>query len=347
MKKIFAVVLLMGLGFTVASCGANAAVEAVVFPETIVLKGEEQTMEESVYLKYPFRVRLKDNLLYVMDIHPEAYYIHLFDYPTMQHKTSVAHRGEAPLEFLGTENIRLDDEGNLWTLDANKRKIVAFAKEGMEQATPIDLDEALVRTLDFDRLNDSVFIVPDYTGEHRISFVNTHGNILKHAFRIPGISESKERGDEIVLAQAWRSFISYNPYHGMLGMATQLGQVLEIYDLKQDAVIKIIGQETGAPQFANRGGYAVPTGIMGYSDIHVGQDYIYALFWGSSFADIRKRPDDQKEGGRYVHVFDLMGNPVRKYVLDRYLTGFHINEKEGMMIGLDVNSNQPIVAYHF
>lgn len=344
MKRIFAVVLLIGLGFTMTSCSAVATAEVMVFPETISLQGEEKTMQDSIYLRYPFRVRLKDDILYVMDIHTAEHYINLFDYPTMRHKRSLAHRGEAPNGFLGTENIRLGEHGDVWTLDANKSKIVRLGQQADEQTLQIDLDKELIRTLDFDRLNDSVFIVPDYTGQHRISFVNSNGNILKHAFEIPS---STEKENSVVLAQAWRSFISYNPYHDILGMATQLGQVIEIYDLKRDAVIKIVGQERGTPQFLNRGGYAVPTGIMGYSDIHVGQDYIYALFWGSSFEDIKEQGQQHQDGGRYVHVFDLQGNPIRQYVLDRYITGFHIDEEKRTMIGLDVNSNQPIVAYSF
>lgn len=344
MKRIFAVVLLIGLGFTMTSCSAVATAEVMVFPETTSLQGKEKTIHDSVYLRYPFRLRLQDDMLYVMDIHTADHYIHLFDYQTMQHKRSLAHRGEAPEEFLGTENIRIDEQGNLWTLDANKSKIARLGQQPDEQPVQIDLDKELIRTLDFDRLNDSVFIVPDYTGQHRISFVNSRGEILKHAFQIPSPTKKE---NAMVLAQAWRSFISYNPHHGILGMATQLGQVIEIYDLKQDTVIKIIGEESGAPQFINKGGYAVPTGIMGYSDIHVGQEYIYALFWGTFFEDIRMRPDDHKEGGRFVHVFDLVGNPVRKYVLDRHITGFHVDEEKGTMIGLDVNSNQPVVEYAF
>src|SRR5690606_40942561 len=77
-------------------------------------------------------------------------------------------------------------------------------------------------------------------------------------------------------------------------MATQLGQVIEIYDLKKERVVERIGLDEGAPRFENRGGYAVPTGIMGYSDVHVGQEHIYTLFWSTSFEEIRKRPEDRK-----------------------------------------------------
>ena len=46
-------------------------------------------------------------------------------------------------------------------------------------------------------------------------------------------------------------------------------------------------------------------------------------------------------------MFDLQGNPVRQYVLDRHITGFYIDEARGRIIGLDVNSDQPIVEYAY
>ena len=43
MKRIYTVVLI-GLGFTLTSCNATAHTEAVVFPETISLQGEEKAI---------------------------------------------------------------------------------------------------------------------------------------------------------------------------------------------------------------------------------------------------------------------------------------------------------------
>lgn len=332
---------------SIISCSSGELRDTIVFPETVVLEGKERTIVDDVYLKYPFRVRLDENTLYVMDIHPAEYYCHTFAYPSMQHKHSFMKRGEAPDEFLDAENIRIDRQRGLWTLDANKKKIVNLGQEGLRSmGQEIDLDARLVRTLDFDLVNDSIFVVPDYTGQHRISFVNNSGEAVKHLFHIPISPSSSKHDMPVVLAQAWRSFLSYNCEHGILGVVTQLGQVLELYDLQQDTVIKIVYKEGMEPQFISRGNYAVPTGIMGYSDIHVGKEYVYAVFWGHSFEDIRQQKQD-KEGGRYIHVFDLKGNPVRQYALDRYITGFHVDEVNKKFIALDVNSNQPIVEYAF
>ena len=345
MKRIFTF-LIIGWHFTLSSCSKPASAGVTVFSETIVLQGEVQPLSDSLYLRYPFRVRLQADTLYVLDIHTADYYIHRFAYPSMQHLGSLARYGGAPDEFLDAENIRIDTAGHLWTLDANKSKLVQFGKGGDDQIKRIDLDKRLVRTLDFDRLNDSVFIVPDYTGEHRISLLDAKGDIIKQLFQIPTTS-SADQAAPVVLAQAWRSFVSYHADHGILAMATQLGQVLEIYDLQKEKVVQIVGKDAGAPQFKNNGGYAVPTGIMGYSDVYVGKEYIYALFWGNSFDEIKQQGSAHQEGGQFIQVFDLQGNPVRQYQLDRLITGFHIDEVEGMLIGLDVNSNQPIIQYRF
>ena len=163
-------------------------------------------------------------------------------------------------------------------------------------------------------------------------------------FKIPTKKKKDTNISDIALAQAWRSFIDYNPDNGILAMATQLGQVIEIYDLRTNETINILYGKYGEPKFLNQGAFAVPNGIMGYSDIQVGKDKIYAVFWGHSFKDIRKN-QTSIEGGNIIQVFSLKGNPICQYILDKYITGFSINEENNTLIGLDVNNEQQVVEY--
>ena len=335
--------LLLSVCFS--SCTAQSSYDAMHFTETITLSGKELTIE-NVYLKYPFRIRLEGSNLFVTDLHPPDHYCHWFDYPSMEYQTGFAKRGEGPHEYLDVENIRFDADSSVWILDANNRKIAKFRTDAPENTdTKIDLSKELIRTLDFEVLNDSVFIVPDYTGENRLCFIDRQGKIQKKAFSIP-VPENNRKGSDVMMAQAWRSFINYNPDLGILATVTQLGQVVEIYDIPNDSLIRVINQQAGAPRFQIKGGYAIPDGIMGYSDVHVGNENIYAVFWGHSFDDI-KRNKIENEGGRFIHVFDLEGNPVRRYLLDRYITGFCIDEEQKRIIALDVNSDQPIIEYSY
>lgn len=317
------------------------------FPQEISLLSDEMTITEDIYMRYPFRVRLIDFCLFITDLHASRHYLHQFEYPSMKFIRSFAKRGEAPNEFLDAENIRSNKQPGIWLLDANKKKIVKIDYKSNDTiCQSINLSEQLVRTLDFDFFNDSTVIVPDYTGKNRFCLVNMDGEVIKNSYQIPCREEKKNDVSDMALAQAWRSFIDYNEENGILAMATQLGQVLEIYDLKADTLINVCSGKNGAPRYELVEGYAVPSGIMGYSDVYVGSENIYALFWGYSLDEIKKNEITQ-EGGRYIHVFDLNGNPLIEYTLDRYITGFYVDEKRKKIIALDVNSDQPVVEYSF
>lgn len=316
------------------------------FPETIELASQEKKIGDDILIRYPYRIRIDDSSLYVMDLHAVDYYCHQFEYPSMKYKSSFAKRGEGPNEFLDAENIRFSKSDIIWTLDANKKKFSAFKKNQQDSVLQqIALEDDLIRTLDFDFYNDSTFIVPDYTGENRFCFVDMAGNVVKSFFTIPTKKHGKQK--DIPLAQAWRSFLDYNPENGIMAMVTQLGQVIEIYDLQANTVVNVIYGEEGEPKYELAEGYAIPVGIMGYSDVYVGKDKIYAIFWGHSFDEIKKGTKIDKEGGQHIHVFNLKGEPLTQFILDRYITGFSIDEENKKITALDVNSNQPIVEYIF
>lgn len=295
----------------------------------------------AVYMRYPFRVKQIDSTLVVMDLHGSDYYYHEFSYPGLKFKQSFAKPGIGPNEFLDAENIRIDKQGRFYLLDANKCLITVFDRNKTDTPARIKLSDKLIRTLDFDIVNDSTFVVPDYTGKHRFNLINRKGQITRSCFTIPS---KRNKLSNVVLAQAWRSFINYNPSNGILAMVTQLGQVLELYDLKKDSIINIVYGKAGEPEFINKGGYASPCGIMGYSDVYVGKDKIYAIFWGKSFKNIENEPN-LKDGGNLLQVFDLTGKPLFQYVLDKYITGFTVDEKHNKIFALDINGNNPLVEY--
>lgn len=326
------------------SC-ADSTQTGYKFDKEKSLTGTIIPVDDSVHLRYPFRVKFADSLLYVLDLHGPDFYCHTFSYPDMTPITSLAHRGDGPEEFLRVENIRLDQQGAICLLDANKNVISIYNSKNYQREKHIDLSDTLIRCLDFALICDSLFVIPDYSGKYRINIVDGNGNLLQQLFKIPTRNKDNTHISDIILAQAWRSFIDYNRINGILAMATQLGHVVEIYNLKTLETINIVYGKLGEPEFSTKEAYAVPNGIMGYSDVFVGKDKIYALFWGTSFRDIRNNPLDRMEGGNMLHVFSLTGNPIIQYNLDRHITGFSINENNHTLLGLDVNSEQQFIKY--
>ena len=278
------------------------------FPHERELIGEVIELDTAL-LRYPFRIRIEGDRVIVMDLHGLDHYGHLFQYPSYQYLSSFGKRGDSLLR----------DE-------------------------TVTLDEDILRPLDFAIYNDSMFIIPDYSGENRLCRVNCNGKLIDKIGIIPTIDEKALENARPALAQAWRSFLDYNPNNGILAVVTQLGEVVEVYNLKDSTHIIRIG-EHGEPEFKVSDGYGMPTGIMGFSDVQVTDSAIYTVFHGTSFKEIARQSGRLPDGGKYIYVFSLEGEPLCKYVLDHYIYGIWVDEDTKTIIATDVNDDQPIVMF--
>lgn len=145
----------------------------------------------------------------------------------------------------------------------------------------------MLRVLDFVMVDDFTFIVPDGSGSSRFCWVNYQGKLLRRTGQIPSANAEALQNARPALAQAWRSFIDYNPRNGVLAAVTQLGEVLEVFNLKDSTHVVRIGPH-GEPEFKISQGYGIPTGIMGFSDVQVADSAIYAVFMGALLRKLRK-----------------------------------------------------------
>ena len=284
-----------------------------------------------------------------MDLHGTDHYGHLFQYPSFQYLSSFGRRGDSPMEMLSMENFRLQNHG-LWTLDANKSELTRldFSSSGdsLLREEAVTLDEDILRPLDFVVYDDTTFVIPDYSGESRFLKVNCQGKLIEKIGAIPTANEKVLHEARPALAQAWRSFLDYNPHNGVLAAVTQLGEVVEVYNLKDSTHVVRIG-EHNEPEFKVSDGYGIPTGIMGFSDVQVTDSAIYAVFHGTSFKEIARQSGRLPDGGKYIYVFSLKGEPLCKYVLDHYIYGIWVDEATKTIMATDVNSDQPILKFSF
>lgn len=336
------------------SCGKNHKEYAKnVFPysgflQEKELKGEVIELDTALF-RYPFRIRVEGDKALVMDLHGSDHYGHLFQYPSFRYLSSFGRRGDSPTEMLSMENCRLYNR-KLWTLDANKSELtrLGFSSSGdsLFREETVILDEGILRPLDFAVYDDTTFIIPDYSGESRFLKVSDKGGLLEKIGTIPTSDARALQEARPALAQAWRSFLDYNPRNGVLVAVTQLGEVVDVYNLKDSTHVVRIG-EHDEPEFKVSDGYGIPTGIMGFSDVHVTDSAIYAVFHGTSFKEIAKQGGKLPDGGKYIYVFSLKGEPMCKYVLDHYIYGIWVDEATKTIMATDVNSDQPTLKFSF
>ena len=295
------------------------------FPVTEQLSGQTMPLDTAIF-RFPYRIRVQGDTVAILDLHASEHFIQLFHYPDFSYIASLGRRGDSPEDMLSAENLRWDGN-SLWTLDANKSQLTRYglslSGDSLLREEVVSLDKEILRALDFVVYDDSTFIIPDYSGESRFCWVDRKGKLLRKMGEIPSTNEEALMQARPALAQAWRSFIDYNPRN----------------------VVRI--GPNGEPKFKVSEGYGIPTGIMGFCDVQVTNDAIYAVFQGRTFKEIAEaaQKGDMTDGGRYVYVFSLMGEPLRKYELDHVVYSVFIDELDKIIIAMDVNMDSPIILF--
>lgn len=338
--------------FHFISCSSKSDVSAIGtytdFPQEQELKAKTILLDTALF-RYPFRLHIGNDKAVVLDLHGTDYFFHALSYPDFHYLSSFGKRGDAPQDMLSAENIRWNG-AFWWTLDANKSELTRFelalSGDSLLRQEAVNLDKDILRALDFVMCEDSTFIIPDYSGDNRFCRVDRNGKLMYKFGAIPSVNEDALQNARPALAQAWRSFIDYNPQNGVFAAVTQLGEVLEIYNLKDSTHVVCIGPH-GEPEFQVSEGYGIPTGIMGFSDVQVTDNAIYAVFHGRSFQEIARNAQKgtKLDGGQYIYVFSLNGEPLKKYVLDHYVCGISVDEQRGVIYVTDVNRDEPILEY--
>ena len=77
------------------------------------------------------------------------------------------------------------------------------------------------------------------------------------------------------------------------------------------------------------------------------QLYYNILIYRTPLKEIAQnaRKGIQVDGGQYIYVFNLKGEPLCKYVLDHCIYGISVNEQKGTILATDVNKDEPIIEY--
>lgn len=317
------------------------------FPETRTLSQAKAISCDRVYLRYPYRVEIKDSLAVILDLHPGSCFFHAFTYPEWRYVTSFGKRGEGPEDILLAERVRVCSPDSVWVLDSNRSQItrwrISVLSGKAERVEEISLDERLLRTLDFCK-TDGGFLVTDYTGNYRYHVLDAHGQIKKSVGSIPS-ERSMDDSGKTALAQAWRSFIDYNPKNGVLAMVTQLGEVIEIFNLKTGEH-KVCYGPGGEPRYSISQSEAIPKGIKGFNEVVVTDSCIYAVFDGISFKDrITAFRSDKKlpEGGRHVYVYSLTGK--QKARIELFNSAFGLSVLREGLLTTSTDADVPLYAY--
>ena len=288
----------------------------------------EPLQVELPFMRYPTSIGLLDSNIIILDLASDSYFYHVCSYPDLTYQYSFGRKGNGPGEIVLPTPFQIFEK-SIVLLDGAKGNFFRHSLLSEEIMNPQHLE--IPMSTDFIILNDTTVIIGDLSGSYRLSLYTPQMN--KGLFSIP--DEFKK--DDPNTGRIWRSYMDYNRSNNKLVLATQFGDVIEIYNLKDSSCIRKIGKG-GIPQSASRH-------IKGYCDIKWWNNDIYALY--TSKEELLEDEHLQRipSGGNIIHVFNELGEKTTVYHLDIFINGFAIDEKKNAIIG--VTSNEDYMIYVF
>ena len=351
MKKFISLIVLLVV-LALYSCtqtSSNTEHSEITFPMPEELQGRVVSLD-SVFFRYPYRLEVRGDRVVIEDLHGPDHYYHLFTYPDFRHLHSFGQRGEGPEEMQTVDDFFWNGQ-TLWALDNIKSELVRWelsdSRDRMIRVERIKLDKATFRALDIVPYQNNSFLIPNYSGDTRFCQVDRNGKLIKKWGEIPTERKNDLQKYPYAFGYGWRSFIDYSSNTGTLVAATQFGEVLEIWNVKNNTH-KVLKGKLGEPEFEILPEYAVPAGSVGHNDIQVTDSAIYVIYRGISIKEdmlAHQKGKPLPTGGKTIRVFSLEGEPLKEYKLDHSVSGIWVMEEAGKMWALDVNSDEPLVEY--
>ncbi len=325
-----------------------------VFVSNKILQGETVSLD-TLLSHEPYRIIVKDSILLVLDLQNTAECCHAFTYPGGNHLASFG--TSAPLKKPGDpEGVTLPERmihfyslDSIWVLTGNKMELIRWqlfpSERRAEAIETIHLDKKLHRAQSFS-VTDSCFWLTDYTGKCRYHRVDYTGKRISSVGRIPTRRYYKD-GDSPTVALGWSHVADFLPGKDLLVMASCYGETIELYNVREGSFKMLIGPNQ-YPKFSIRGEDAIPRGVIGFDDVQVTENCIYAIFEDRLVQELkhaRIQGINPERGGRYIYQFDLDGTPLCKYTLDHSISGFHIDEAAGFIFATDLNGGDPVIRF--
>lgn len=330
--------LLFYLFISIVICGCNnqnkpKAIKINGFPVEKEIHTQQIYLSEDILISYPAKIIEHDSIIYILDIGKTTeFFVHCYSLSDYRYIQSLFKRGQGPNEFIFINNIQIHNDTLYAYSSTNEIFFINTTKSDSDS-----LINKVKLSDNFGFLNRGVFLknsffFPVFTkfNKNRILEFNVNGDFISTF----GHLVTNQNNIKASTYQAYMPFLHGN--NDILVAASQFGEILEIYKLNNKEQINLLGTK-GYPEFQETNdNIAINKGIIGYEDIYVTNNYIYALFNGES------ESEKDRQGGKYVYVYTHEGKPLIKLILDRYAIGFYIDENKKKIYLLDANTDNPL-----
>lgn len=320
-------------------------------PEITLIKSTHLKIDElDVIMKFPTAIIIKDSILYVMDRKPFDYFIHTFKYPSMKYIRSFGKKGDGPNEYISIGGFIID-ENYIYLFETNKGRLDIYNINDLSLVKSVSYPQEIRPISQTTQFEDG-FLTIDNTGTNRLAILDKSGNIVKKIHTIKNVNNEVSNLSPQLKATLHTALIDYSSKYQIAAVASLLGDVLELYYFKnqnQNQIEqKLIVGDGGYPNIDKIDGMIYMGKMEGFFDVKICDDEIYTIYSGitrKEMIEMDRKNISVPNGGNKIVVYDLKGNIVKRYGLDRNIYGFWVDKKNKKIFAVDNNGNDQI--YYF
>ncbi len=311
--------------------------DTISFPNTIELTGINTGPKN--YFGSPIDCISSGNDLLVFDTGKD-FYFHLLD-ESLKIKQTLLKKGHGPGEMDNEPILSHYDFnrlGGIYYYDFVRSSIVKLpvSNDGSyDDHSPeeIHIPEELYNLQSVTILEDSIFVGNGGMAEGKLFFFfpGTRENVIKTPF-IPPPSRNNDRE---YMMYSYLGKVTWDPKSKSTYFANSYFPQIEVYGDNYE-INNIVTTDKHAALGREKMFY--------YHGIEYGLQKVFALYLGENSDNLLKNLFGDFKSK--LHVFDKDGNPLLEIKLDRLLTSFTLDVRNGRIIGIDEgNEEQPLVEY--
>lgn len=316
-----------------------------VFQNTTHLEG--RVLVDTFVMGRCFNIDHYNNYLLVSAYRGDKELINFFDKNSGECIKSILRPGRGPGEALSLRDFDVDHStGKVLFYDVMSKKLITFYIDSVIMSN--DVKNHIYAK------NYPIYMYKILQGNHcyiaeggykdngkdiRLSIIYKDSTIYKY-YKFPNVKVSGTDENGIIPAYIHGSKLTISPNKKQIAYATSYGAILEIFDVDSNQIklntIKGYYRPTYTLEKNNIKTIPGET-IWGFIDLYAVNNYIYAIFSGST---------DSKDT-KNIGVFDWKGNPVKLYTTDYRLEKICVDEKKNKIYAHGTDKDLETVIVEF
>jgi hypothetical protein len=273
--------------------------------------------------------------------HSNSHFYSAYDAETGNFIGDFGRQGRGPNEYTllnsWKEYISDNDRTDLYLSDMNLKRIVTFdLKQFAQDTARLQKFSTLKNYSDMHMrnhvVNDTLFLAYMYDMQSGDVYLRKYSTSIDEISRLPMLRNPVHNYDEF--DRLWgSSLISHDGNKFVMAMLHM--DRINIFDLNDpDKSISLMPSEASTPSLSDLVNMDPNRRKIYYEGVDHTDELIFALYHNQLLSEWQK-----KTKGVELHVFDWLGNPVAKLVVDEYLANFCIDETHKVIYAFDYSEN--------